>query len=221
MRLPSLSLSTAPGGKLRTLLLVLILTAPLAIVLLAPPAAAPAAGDELTAATMPSNEECDEPLKVKPEYFPGATVYWVCEDGKWHILYILDTPDAEKFAAYGSSNPPYRAYINSGIARGYTNGFGVASYSLRNPNGTSLVRDIGVRFIIHNRTTGATCADTNWHGTHNSYYTYEIAKDLPGTCGGTGYFENSAAGRFWSVSKQTWIRNYWVRSGQIRLVNCC
>jgi hypothetical protein len=211
------SASTIPIGILSTLALLIV-----AFGMVLAPLSAPAGGTKFaTVATMPSNEECDDQFKIVPEYFPGATVYWICENGRWHILDIDDGPNAQAIRRFDSSSPPYRSYVNSGVARGYTNGFGVASYSLRNPNNTPLVRDIGVRFLIKNRTTGGTCADTNWHGRRSSFYTWEIAKNLPGTCGGTAYYETAAAGRFWSISLNRWITNSWVQSGRIRLVNCC
>lgn len=177
------------------------------------------------AANMPDREDCTYDGKLVPEDFPGARVYWVCHivGGRrwWSIFDILEGPDLEKTTRFAASTPPYSSYVTAGIGQGYGNGVAVASYSLRNPNDTELVRDIAVRFIVHNRTTGGTCSDTGWVGTNASRKTIEVARDYPGTCGGSGYFETSAAGRFWSLSLDKWITNAWVQSGRLWLSNCC
>ena len=177
------------------------------------------------AANMPDISECTYDGKIVVESFPGANVYWQCHivGGRrwWGIEDILDGPEIDKTTSFSASTPPYRHYVTSGVAKGYGNGVAVGSYSLRNPDDSQLVRDIGIRMIVHNRTTGGTCSDTGWIGTHSSRLTHEIAKDYPGTCGGSGYFETSTSGRFYSTSLNKWITSPWVQSGQLWLSNCC
>jgi hypothetical protein len=174
-------------------------------------------------ARQPSRAECTYDGKiVREDEYPGVVVYWVCNisGGRrfWSIFDILERPYRAKTTRFAASTPPYSAYVTAGIAKGYGNGAAVGAYSLRHPNDAELVRDIGVRILVHNRTTGGgACSDTGWVAAHSSRVTVEITKNYPGTCGGSGYFETSAAGRFFSTSLDRWITNAWVQSGQVFL----
>lgn len=176
------------------------------------------------AAEKPKETECTDPTLVVPEYFPGATVYWFCgDDGQWHILDILDHPYRQNAYRFRDSSPCWSGAVNAGIAKGFGNGFGVGAFSINDCNGNPLVRPIRVHMIIKNATTGGKCADTGWKQapSSRSVFTYELARNLPSTCGGTGNYEVLARGSLYSTTTNSWIATGYVHSGLIYLVNCC
>jgi len=179
-------------------------------------------------AEKPPDDDCDygEPGQlVSEELFDGTLVYWECiktspTRGRWKIWGIIPGPERGNLREFSSSSPPYRSILHAGIGTGNSNGVAVVAYDLANPDDTPLRRRIAVRLEIHNRTTGVRCINGVWHETTGSDITFEALLNLPARCGG-GYYEVAAAGRFFSVSLNRWIENYWVRSGQLYFPPIC
>lgn len=206
------------GPSVAKLVLILVMVTVLPITLFALSAAA----------EMPPDDQCDhgEPGQlVSEELADGTLVYWECvktspTNGHWKIWGIIPGPERASYQRFSSSNPPYRSILHAGIGKGNSNGIAIAAYDLANPNDTPLVRRIAVRLEIHNRTTGVRCVNGIWHETTGSRITFEARLNLPANCGG-GYYETAVAGRFFSVSLNRWIENYWARSGQLYFAPIC
>jgi hypothetical protein len=207
---------TSFAGRLS--ILFLLVSTILQMTLLAMPAAA----------DMPPTSECTEDgLISAPEYFPGATVWYVCHVSGtmrwWGIYLIEDTPYHSKRTGFSDSSPCWKGEVVSAVAKGFYNGFGLGAFTIKDCNDNPISRPIMVQLIIKNNTTGGTCVDTGWQqaSSSRSVFTVERARDLPGTCGGSGYYESRARGALFSTTTNSWITTSWVLSQQINLVNCC
>jgi hypothetical protein len=150
----------------------------------------------------------------------GTEQWWICEMvggfKHWRPGFSQPGPSAGDEDGYSASTPPYRSYLDAWIGRGYTKDFATVSYELFNPDGSTLTRTMAVRLEIHNRSSGRRCVNGVWHQTTNDHMTWTARGDWALQCG-TGYYEVAVHGRFWSVSLNRWINNYWTRSGWLWL----
>jgi hypothetical protein len=183
------------GPSVRTLLALVLLLAALLIV---GPLATLASAQYVD---MPSIDQCvsDGEVIVKTNY-DGTKVYWVCNirltaEGKIHRWWSVKVDGPFKSVNKASARSDSYTRLNVLIAKGHGNGFGLVSYQLYSGDAAStLFRQIDVRLLVKNRTTGGTCMDTGWQGPSGaaSHTTIVRVRDLPTTCGGQGTMKRSA-----------------------------
>jgi hypothetical protein len=172
-------------------------------------------------ANEPSPDACVYDEQINRQVLSDGTIqYWICHfvgGFKWWQRWDeIPGPGVGEWDEYGASTPPYRSGLVAWLGRGYTKDFATVAYELLSPNGTPYVRKMAVRLEVHNRTSGVRCVNGVWHETTSDHMTFTARGDWALQCG-TGNYEVAVAGRFWSVSLNRWITNYWTRSGQLRL----
>jgi hypothetical protein len=174
------------------------------------------------AADAPDPKLCVSQGQLKDQVLDdGSVQWWVCETAggfhRWRPGLLEPGPEADNEDYYSASTPPYRAYIDARLGYGYDSNIATVSYELFNPNGTTLNRKIGVRLIIYKRPGATHCVDGIWHNNPSAtHMTFTARGNWALNCG-PGYYEVAAAGRFWSVSLNKYITDYWTYSGQLYL----
>lgn len=173
------------------------------------------------AAEPPDPNLCVQDGQLRDQVLSDGTVqWWVCERTggfpHWRPGLTEPGPGAEEEDRYSASTPPYRSYLDAWLGRGHTKDFATVAYELFNPDGSTLTRKMAVRLEIHNRSSGRRCVNGVWHQTTNDHMSFTARGDWARSCG-TGNYEVAVHARFWSVSLNRWIDNYWTRSGQLRL----
>ena len=173
------------------------------------------------AAEPPDPDLCVRDGQTRDQVLSDGTVqWWVCDTTggfrRWRPGLTEPGPGSEEEDQYSASTPPYRSSLDAWLGRGYTKDFATVAYELFHPNGSTLTRKMAVRLEIHNRSSGRRCVNGVWHQTTNDHMSFTARGDWALQCG-TGNYEVAVHGRFWSVSLNRWIDNYWTRSGQLRL----
>jgi hypothetical protein len=198
-----------------------------ATVLQVGPMTSPARADQ------PSIGQCEsEGLVIVEVIADGTAIHWICHvelrpNGKIHRHWSVGpiVPGyGRRTVNKASARTDSYTRLNVAIGVGNSGGVGVVAYQLYTGDASAnLYRQIQVRLIIVNRTTGGTCLDSNWHGPSAAaaHTTLERFRDLPATCGGAGDYEARGNGRFFSTSLNQWISTGWVNSGLLRLPPPC
>jgi hypothetical protein len=174
------------------------------------------------AADPPDPDECVQDGQTRDQVLSDGTVqWWVCDTSggfhRWRPGLVEPGPEADNEDYYSKSTPPYRAYIDARLGYGYNSNYATVSYELFNPNGTTLERKIGVRLIIYKRPGAQHCVDGIWHNNPSASHMSFTARGNWALNCGTGYYELAAAGRFWSVSLNRYVTDYWTYSGWLYL----
>jgi hypothetical protein len=164
-------------------------------------------------------ERC-EPIT---EYFDPTTRETVTEWDWVHYKFKTATNNQRTLWQSGCASPGYIMVMSDLMSNGSGGGAAAAKVLLYDCNGDQLSRTTGARVVTqYNRPDGwYTCNDSGWKQTTNGRVAAYINQYTQPDCG-NGSYRALAAGRFWSVTRNSWITRGWIATPAISLsYSCC
>jgi hypothetical protein len=131
---------------------------------------------------------------------------------RWSFLRFepADEADQQRRSVWvGDTSPAYRAQLSAMVGSGSGGGAAAGKFYIMGRNGEDLDRTIAVRLIMQVQpgpTSGwLTCHDLGWSQQSASSGKMNFLDQYSQPDCGDGYYRAQVAGRFWSLSLNSWI----------------